>query len=141
VHAAELDCHKRLVADHPRVVPRRDLERLAGAKNSPRASVGFDLYFAFEDNALVMVLAAGRPGHRLHVFGPAPPRLVYEAGDMRLAQQHDLNGYERERDELIRFVESFRQEPRHVFRLRLGDPGRRALAGTPQCHSRHIRNK
>jgi hypothetical protein len=112
VHAAEFDCHKRLVADHPRVVPRWDLERLAGAKNSPRAGVGFDLYFAFEDNALVMVLAAGRPGHWFHVLGPAPPRLVDEAGDVRLAEKHDLNGYERKRDELIRLVESPRLEPR-----------------------------
>jgi hypothetical protein len=121
VHAAVLDRHKRFVADHPRVVPRRNFKRLAGAKDPPRAGVGFDFYFAFEDNALVMVLAAGRPGHRFHVLGPAPPRLVDEAGDMRLAEKHDLHGHERKRDELIGLVESLRLEPRHVFRLRLGD--------------------
>ena len=134
MHAAELDCHKRLVADHPRVVPRRDLERLAGAKNSPRAGVGFDLYFAFEDNPLVMVPAAGRPGHGFHVLGPAPPRLVDEAGDVHLAEKHDLNGYERKSDELIRLVESPRLEPRHVFRLRVGD-------SVPPGTSRHIRSE
>jgi hypothetical protein len=132
VHAAVLDCHKRLLADHPRVVPRRDLERLAGAENPSRASIGFDLYLAFEDNALVMVLAAGRPGHRFHMLGPAPSRLVDEAGDVRLAEKHDLNGYERKSDELIRFVESLRLEPRHLFRLRLGHPG-------PPGTSRHTR--
>jgi hypothetical protein len=67
------------------------------------------------------MLAAGRPGHRFHVLGPAPPRLVDEAGHVRLAEKHDLNGYERKSDELIRLVESLRLEPRHVFRLRLGD--------------------
>ena len=104
VHAGELDRHKRFVADHPRVVPRRDLERLAGAKNPSRAGVGFDLHCAFEDNALVMVLAAGRPGHRLHVLGPAPSRLVDEAGNVRLAEKHDLHGHERKPDELVRLV-------------------------------------
>jgi hypothetical protein len=134
VHAAELDRHKRLLADHPRVVPRRNLERLAGAKNPPRAGVGFDLYFTFEDNALVMVLAAGRPGHRFHVLSPAPPRLVDEAGDMRLAEEHDLHGHKRKRDELIRLVESLRLEPRHVFRLRLSD-------SVPLGTNGHIRNE
>jgi hypothetical protein len=46
---------------------------------------------------------------------------VDEAGDMRLAEKYDLNGYEGKRDEVIRLVESLRLEPRHVFRLRLGD--------------------
>ena len=95
VHAAVLDRHKGFLADHPRVVRRRDFERLTCAKNPPRAGVGFDLCFAFEDNSLVMVLAAGRSGHRFHVFGPAPPRLVDEAGDVRLAEKYDLDGYER----------------------------------------------
>ena len=70
----------------------------------------------------MMVLAAGRPGHRFHVLSPAPPRLVNEAGDVRLAEKHDLHGDERKRDELIRLVESLRLEPRHVFRLRLSRP-------------------
>jgi hypothetical protein len=130
VYAAVLDRHKRFLADHARVVPRRDLERLTGAKNPARASVGFNLYFAFEDNALVMVLAARRPGHRFHMLGPAPPRLVDEAGDVRLAEKDDLHGHERKRDELIRLVKSLRLEPCHVFRLRLGDPAGRAPAVT-----------
>jgi hypothetical protein len=111
-------------------VPRRDLERLARAENPPCPSVGFDLYFAFEDNALVMVLAAGRPGHRFHMLGPAPPRLVDEAGDVRLAEKDDLHGHERKFDELVRLVESLRLKPRHMFRLRLGDPADSAPAGT-----------
>ena len=49
VHAAVFDGHKRFLADHPRVVAGRDLERLAGAKNPPRPSVGFDLNCALKD--------------------------------------------------------------------------------------------
>jgi hypothetical protein len=65
------------------------------ARRIRRAPASVSLYFAFEDNALVMVLAAGRPGHRFHMLSPAPPRLVDEAGDVRLAEKYDLNGYER----------------------------------------------
>jgi hypothetical protein len=121
VHAAELDRHKRFVADHSRIVTRRDLKRLASPKKPPRAGVGFDFYFAFEHDALVMMLAAGRPDHRFHMLGPAPPRLVDESGDMNLAEKHDLHRHERKRDELIRLIESRRLEPGHLFRLRLGD--------------------
>jgi hypothetical protein len=49
---------------------------------------------------------------------------------VHLAEKHDLNGYERKSDELIRLVESPRLEPRHVFRLRVGDSVPPALAGT-----------
>lgn len=101
-------------------MPRRDLERLAGAKNPPRASVGFDLYLAFEDNTLVMVLAAGRPGHGFDMLGPAPPRFVDHAGDVCLAEKDNLHGHQRQRHKLIRLVKSLRLEPRHAFRLRPG---------------------
>ncbi|HEY9377792.1 MAG TPA: hypothetical protein VIQ02_11940 [Jiangellaceae bacterium] len=86
-------------------MPGRDFKRLTGAKNPPRAGVGLDLYLAFEDDALVMVLAAGCSGDRFHVLGPAPPRLVDEPGDMCLAEKHDLHGHKRKRDKLIRLVE------------------------------------
>jgi hypothetical protein len=77
------------------VVPRRNLERLAGTKNPPRAGVGFDRHCAFENNALVVVLAARRPGHRFYVLSPTPPRLVDEAGDVHLPQKHHLHCHER----------------------------------------------
>jgi hypothetical protein len=81
------------------------------------ASIGFDLYCASEDNALVMMRAAGRAGHRFMCSAQLHPRLVEEAGDIRLAEKRDLDGHERKHLELIRLVESLRLEARHVFRL------------------------
>jgi hypothetical protein len=143
VHTAELDRHERFVTDHPRVVPRWYLKRLAGAQNPARAGLGFDFYFAFEHNALVMVLTAGRPDHRFHMLGPAPPRLVDEAGDMNFAEKHDLHRHERKRDELIRLLESRRLQPRHVFRLRLGDAvppstSRDIVGNSPPSRDQHL---
>ena len=42
-----------------------------------------------------------------------------DAGDVHFAEKHDLLGDERTRDEIIRLVEPFRLEPRHVLRIGL----------------------
>lgn len=118
-HAGELDGHIRLVADDSRQVTRRNVECLAGVHDAARAAVHLDLDLARQGYALMVVLAGRSAGDRPNVLRPAPTRLVHLAGDIDLAEDHDLHTDQRLRDDFVRLVERLAHDS-HRARIRRG---------------------
>src|SRR5581483_266012 len=70
--AGELKALVGLIADHPGVVPGRNLVGVARDEVHGRAVLHGDVKLSLDDEADVMVLALFRPGDRLDVLGPFP---------------------------------------------------------------------
>src|SRR5437764_7036441 len=89
--AAEVDRREGLVTDDPRVVSRLDRGDIAGPDLGLGAVVVGDLHPTRHAVEQVGRLALLRPGDRLDVLGPAPPRLE-RAVENRVAADVDHPG-------------------------------------------------
>src|SRR5437773_10819771 len=84
--ALPVDHHARLVADDPRVVPRRAHHEIARPELELFAVVHADRHAAADEIPHVRRLAAVGPGNGLHVLGPLPTRLESRAANGRALQ-------------------------------------------------------
>src|SRR5918996_1303965 len=102
---------------------------------APGARVGHDLHLAREDDALMVVLAAGRPHDGLHVLGPPPAGLMGAPGQIDLTENDDLRPEEGQGDQLVGLVEALGLQSSHRAPGYGGSPaGGYASMGTwPGC--------
>src|SRR5919201_2546897 len=104
--AVPVDNHRRLVADHPRVVAARQRGDLARAGDELGAVVHADRELAADVVLEVRRLAAVRSGDRFDVVGPAPAGLEGVSADLAVADLEDLGAAVGELARLVGLPES-----------------------------------
>src|SRR2546422_897679 len=90
LRAEEVQRHVRLGAFDPAVVPRRDVEQIAGPEGESLAVVHHDAAPPRDDEPHVLDLTALGPRDRADVRGPLPSRLVAGAPDGEVADLHEI---------------------------------------------------
>lgn len=100
-----LDHHRRLVADDPAVVPRRDVDDIVGAELVRRSVYETEPRATGDHDADVTCLAPLSANGRTHVLGPSPAWLVDDVPD-REVPELDVRFEEWKLDRLIRGCEA-----------------------------------
>src|SRR5262249_37507829 len=91
LQAAEVEQHAGVLADDPRVVPRRHVEGIAGAELTLAAIVHPQRHAPLEHVADVLDLARLGARDRLHVLRPAPAGLERTPADRVSVQIYELD--------------------------------------------------
>src|SRR6266516_4579061 len=106
LRAEEVQRHVRLGPFDPAVVPRRDVEQVAGPERKCLAVVHDDAAPPRDDEPHVLDLTTLGPRDRADVRGPLPARLVAGAPDGEVADLHEIELPQLEAARLVGPVES-----------------------------------
>src|SRR5271166_2403792 len=104
--AEPVDSHHGLLADDPGVVAARQGGDVTGAGNELSAVVHPDRQPAADVVLEMRRLAASGARYRLHVLGPAPPRLKHQPPDLPAGDLEDLGAAVRKLARLVRCLEA-----------------------------------
>src|SRR6266496_240043 len=99
-----------LVADDPAVVPRRDVEDIAGTHLEHAAIVHRRGGAARDDHSHMLDLTRLLPEWRADMHRPFPSRLIGRAADGHAAYAHQLEAAERELAHFIGRVEALQND-------------------------------
>ena len=124
--AGEFDRLGSLVADHPRIVPGRNVIDVIDADFACFARIAFHMEPPVEYDPLIMDLARMSMRDRTYVPRPSPSGLKYEPPDHGLAMGYDLDSPVRKAPNLFRIAKTLSLYTRHRI------PGERFRGGTRQ---------
>ncbi len=111
--AGEVERDPRLVADHPCVVPGRDLVGAFRAEFHLRPVLEHDVQRAAQDDTEMVVLAELGAGDRRDIVAPAPPGLEDVPPDHDVVELDDVDASLRERPNLVGSFEALVLESCH----------------------------